>query len=189
MAAPMGEDRARYEGAEDHAVTTQRRSRPRWRSRPWPMARRLPRSPEARRAPESGHGMAPTVAGSCRRHPKFDTLIPHFAILDWLLREDFVVNITGSHSGQDGTTGRSPLSVEPLSPCSTGLPSSIAMPSAKAVRCTRCAAWWESSVACTSQPTILRLYRSRITCRSTKRMLVFTSHRYLGGYELFHSFS
>ena len=54
------------------------------------------------------------------------------------------------------------LSVAPLSPCSTGLVSIVAMPSASAVRRTRCAACTESSVACTSQPTILRLYRSRI---------------------------
>jgi Cu+-exporting ATPase len=49
------------------------------------------------------------------------------------------------------------LSVAPLSPCSTGFVGSGAMSSASAVRCIRCAAWLESSLSCTSQPTILRL--------------------------------
>ena len=38
----MGEDRSRYD-REDPAATTQRHLRPRWRSRRWPTARRLPR--------------------------------------------------------------------------------------------------------------------------------------------------
>src|SRR5450830_882009 len=53
------------------------------------------------------------------------------------------------------------LSVEPLSPCNTGLAVSAAIPSASAVRRTRWTAWSEWSLSCTSQPTILRLYRSR----------------------------
>ncbi|MDT4883129.1 hypothetical protein FQZ97_1191460 [compost metagenome] len=61
------------------------------------------------------------------------------------------------------------LSVEPLSPCSTGLLSIAAMPSASAVRRTRCTACTESSLSCTSAPTILRLYKSRIRYRWNQR--------------------
>ncbi|MGF6855494.1 hypothetical protein OKW29_004381 [Paraburkholderia sp. CI3] len=53
----------------------------------------------------------------------------------------------------------------PLSPYSTGLASRAAMPSASAVRRTRYAACSAASLSCTSQPTILRLYRSRIRYR------------------------
>src|SRR5574337_1482293 len=53
------------------------------------------------------------------------------------------------------------FNVLPLSPCSTGLSCIAWTPSASAVRFTRCTAWPASSRSWISQPTILRLYRSR----------------------------
>ena len=62
-----------------------------------------------------------------------------------------------------------PLEVAPLSPCSTGLTFSSAMPSARAVRRTNSTACSASSLSWTSQPTILRLYRSRMMYRWNQR--------------------